>query len=137
MQPEGIVHVLRQLCSAVVAGGQVVDLQAIEPSGRVEVDGRPVGRIDDRIFFRRARRAVAGLDTLVDEGLLTRGPETAFDTLVRYDTGAELAAAIADSDERRMPRALARILADAGPCVVRERSYVRLLRRVDSEGERA
>jgi hypothetical protein len=129
MQPEGIVHVLRQLCEALVPGGLVVDLQAIEPSGRVEVDGRPVGRIDDRAFFARARRAVAGLDALVDERLLTPGPQVEFDTLVRYDAGAELVAAIAAADERRLPPALAPLLVDAGPCAVRERSLVRVLER--------
>src|SRR3954454_3632429 len=121
MEPEGIVHVLRQLLEALVPGGLVVDLQAIQPSGRVEVGGALVGRIDDRIFYARAERAVTGLDVLADEGLLLRGPQIEFDTLVRYDSGAELLAAIADADERRMPGELAVRLADVGPCLVRER----------------
>src|SRR4051812_22126897 len=122
MQPEGIVHVLRQLCEVLVPGGLIVDLQAIQPSGRIEVAGAPLGRIDDSAFFARAECAVAGLDALVDAGLLTRGPQIEFDTLVRYDSGAELVAAIADSDERRMPDDVAAMVSREGPCVVRERS---------------
>jgi hypothetical protein len=129
MQPEGIVHVLRHLCEALVPGGHVVDLQAIEPSGRIEIGSRALGRIDDSAFFQRADRAVAGLDLLVHEGLLTRGLGDEFDTLVRYDSGAELVAAIADSGERSLPELLAARLANEGPCVVRERSLVRVLRR--------
>jgi hypothetical protein len=132
MQPEGIVDVLRHLCEAVAPGGQVVDLQAVQPSGRVEIDGRMVGRIDDRAFFQRARRAVAGLDALVHEGPLRRGEQVEFDTLVRFDTGAELVAEIADSDEREMPDALADLLRHAGPYLTRERSMVRVLRRAEN-----
>jgi len=129
MQAEGIVHVLRHLYEGLAPGGQVVDLQAVEPSGRVEVDGRALGRIDDTAFFRRARVAVAGLDVLVDDGLLVRGRQVEFDTLVHYDTGPELVAAIADSTERQLPFSLAARLADTGPCAVRERSLVRVMRR--------
>jgi hypothetical protein len=127
MEPEGIVHALRHLCEALVPGGIVLDLQAIRPSGRVEVDGNPIGRIDDDVFFARARQAVAGLDALIDEGLLARGREMRFETLVRYDAGAELVKAITDSSERRLPDELAARLADAGPCVVRETSFIRVL----------
>ena len=122
-------HVLRHLCEGLVPGGQVVDLQAIEPSGRVEADGRALGWIDDTVFFERARRAVAGLDTLVQEGLLIAWRQIEFDTLVRYDSGTELVAAIADSDERSLAAPLAAQLASEGRCVVRERSLVRVFSR--------
>ncbi len=128
MQPEGIVHALRHLCEALVPGGLVVDLQAIRPSGRVEIGGNPIGAIDDDVFFARAAHAVAGLDALVDEGLLAPGRQIVFESLVHYDAGAELVAAITDSTERRLPDELARRLADAGPCVVRETSFIRVLR---------
>ena len=121
---------LRHVCEGLVPGGIVVDLQAIEPSGGVEVAGRPLGRIDDSGFFARARLSVAGLDQLVTEGLLRTGRRETFDTLVRYDTGAELVTAIADSSERQMPSALAMRLAGEGPVVVRERSLVRVFERV-------
>jgi hypothetical protein len=129
MQTEGIVHVLRHLHEGLAPGGQVVDLQAVEPSGRVEVDGRALGRIDDTVFFRRARVAVAGLDVLIDDGLLVLDGQLEFDTLVHYDTGPELIAAIADSTERRLPVTVAARLADTRQCAVRERSLVRVLRR--------
>ena len=126
MQPEGIVDVLRDLCEALAGGGLIVDLEAIRPSGRVEVDGDPIGQIDDTAFFARADRAVAGLDALVDEGHVNRGRRLAFDTLVHYDTGRELIAAIAASDERHLPDRLATRLADTGPSIIRERSLVRV-----------
>jgi hypothetical protein len=130
MDPEGIVDALRHVCESLVPGGVVVDLQAIEPSGGVEIDGRPVGRIDDSRFFERARRSVAGLDQLLTDGLLKPGPQETFDTLVRYDTGDELVTAIADSSERQMSEALAAQLTGAGPVVVRETSFVRICERV-------
>jgi hypothetical protein len=126
MDPEGIVDALRHVCAGLVPGGVVVDLQAIEPSGGVEIDDHQVGRIDDSRFFARARRSVAGLDQLVAEGRLRAGPYEIFDTLVRYDTGDELVTAIADSSERVMSAALAARLANTGPVVVRERSLVRV-----------
>lgn len=131
MDPEGIVHALRHVCESLVPGGVAVDLQAIEPSGGVEIDGQPIGRIDDSRFFARARRSVAGLDKLVADGLLQTGPQETFDTLVRYDTGDELVTGIADSSERELPAALAARLGGAGPVVVRERSYVRIFERVN------
>ena len=103
MQPEGIVHALRQVCEALVPGGLVIDLQAIRPSGRVEIGGDPIGRINDDVFFARAAQAVAGLDSLVDEGLLARGPQIVFETLAHYDAGAELIAAITDSPNGNFP----------------------------------
>src|SRR5689334_19715039 len=127
MEPEGIVHVLRQLCEGLLPGGVLVDLQAIQPSGRVEVDDALVGRIDDSAFYARAERAVLGLDALRDAGLIECGPQITFGTLVGYDSGPELVAAVEAADERRMPPELAAALADAGACVVRERSLVRVL----------
>ncbi len=128
MQPEGIVHALRHVCEALVPGGLVIDLQAIRPSGRVEIGGDPIGTINDDVFFARAAQAVAGLDSLVDKGLLARGPQIVFETLVHYDAGAELIAAITDSTERQLPDELAGRLADAGPCTIRETSLMRVLR---------
>jgi hypothetical protein len=130
MDPEGIVDALRHVCEGLVPGGIAVDLQAIEPSGQVEIDGHPVGRIDDSRFFARARQSVAGLDQLVAEGLLRPGPHEVFDTLIRYDTGDELITGIADSSERQMSAALAAQLTGAGPVVVRETSFVRIFERV-------
>ena len=134
MQPEGIVHVLRHLCECLAPDGQVVDLLAIEPSGRVEVDGQALGRIDDTLFFQRARRAVAGLDTLVQEGMLTAEGQVEFDTLVRYDTGPELVAEIAGADERQLGATLAAQLATVGSCLIRERSLVRVYSRFRPAG---
>jgi hypothetical protein len=130
MAPEGIVDALRHVCEGLVPGGRVVDLQAIEPSGRVEVDREVAGQIDDSRFFERARRSVAGLDQLAADGILRPGGHDAFDTLVRYDSGDELVAAVAESTERMLPAALAVRLAGAGPVVVRERSLVRVFERV-------
>jgi hypothetical protein len=130
MDPEGIVDALCHVCESLVPGGVVVDLQAIEPSGGVEIDDHPIGRIDDSRFFARARHSVAGLDELVAEGLLRAGPHDTFDTLVRYDTGDELVTGIADSSERQMSAALAAQLTGASLVVVRETSFVRIFERV-------
>src|SRR5215831_15980565 len=107
MQPEGIVHALRHVVEGLVVGGVVVDLEAIEPSGRVEVNGARLGQIDDSAFHERARQATAGLDALAHERLLTPGPRLELDTLVRYASGAELAADVDEASERELPEELA------------------------------
>ena len=129
MEPEGIVDVLRDLCEGLVPGGTVVDLQSVRPTGLVEVEGDEVGRLDDTAFHARAVRSVAGLDALVDEGMLLHGEELTFEILTRFATGAELVDLKSRSEDRRVPDELARLLADVGACAIRETNYVRILLR--------
>jgi len=132
MEPEGVVDVLRIVLKALVPGGIVVDLIAVPPNERVEVEGEVLGELDGSAFFHRVLAATAGLDALVEEGLLAReGGEQRFTVLVRYPTGKNAVEDVAERTYTRMPAALARrVEAIAGPVAIRESSLVRSFRLV-------
>ena len=50
-------NVLSRMLEALQPGGIVLDLQAIRPNPRVEVDGRVVTEIDGEPLFRKADAA--------------------------------------------------------------------------------
>jgi hypothetical protein len=127
MEPEGVVHVLRRLLAVLVPGGTVVDLLAVPPNARVEIDGEATGELDESAFFPRALAAAAGLSALVREGLLA-GPlhEERFPVLVRYPTGPDAVEDVRQRTYTRMPRELeSTIGAVPGPVGIRETSLVR------------
>jgi hypothetical protein len=132
MEPEGVVDVLRKLLKALVPGGVVVDLLAVPPNERVEVEGEVLGELDGSAFFPRGLASAAGLDTLGEEGLLAlEGEEQRFSVLVRYPSGKEAVEDVAERTYTRMPAALARRAeAIAGPVAIRESSLVRTFRLV-------
>lgn len=123
--------VLRRLLEALVPGGVVVDLLAVPPNEQVEVDGEVVGELDGSRFFPRGLAAAAGLDQLVEEGLLVpAGEEQRFTILIRYPSGPESVEDVAKRTYTRMPPGLARRLERiSGPVAVRESSLVRSLRK--------
>ena len=130
MEPEGVVDVLRKLLQALVPDGVVVDLTAVPPNARVEVDRAVLGDLDGRAFFPRAEEATAGLDALAREGLLLLEREERFSILVRYPTGRDAVEDVAQRTYTRMPASLARrVEATAGPVAIREHSLVRSFRR--------
>jgi hypothetical protein len=132
MEPEGVVDVLRNLLKVLVPGGMVVDLLAVPPNARVEVEGEVLGELDESAFFPRALASATGLDALVEEGLLApQGEEQRFTVLVRYPSGKDAVEDVAERTFTRMPAALARrVEAIAGPVAIRESSLVRSFRLV-------
>jgi hypothetical protein len=134
MEPEGVVDVLRKLLRSLVPEGLVVDLLSVPPPERVEVDGEPVGELDGSSFFPRALTAAAGLDALAAEGLLVPEHEERFSIFVRYPSGADLVADVAQREYTRMPAALGRrVRAIAGPCQIRDNCLVRRFRKLRQE----
>ena len=134
MEPEGVVHVLRNLLRSLVPGGVVVDLLSVPPAERVEVDGELLGELDGSAFFPRALAAAAGLDALAAEGILVHEHEERFPIFVRYPTGADLVDDVAERHYTHMPTALARrVRAIAGPCEIRDNCLVRRFRKVSEE----
>jgi hypothetical protein len=131
MEPEGVVDVLRNLLKALVPGGVVVDLLAVPPNARVEAGDAVLGELDESAFFPRALAAAAGLDALVDDGLLVRGSEERFTILVRYPTGQDAVDDVSQRTYTRMPGELAqRVEAIRGAVAIRETSLVRQFRRL-------
>jgi len=130
MEPEGVVDALRNLVSAVVPGGIVVDLAARPPDGLVLHGGQPVGSVDESLFFERSEVALAGLDVLVGEGFLVQESEERFPVLISYPTGADLVEDVASRTYGRFTEELAeRIAAIAGPVQIQENNQVRRFRK--------
>src|SRR3990172_11656818 len=100
MEPEGVVDVLRRLLQALVPGGIVVDLIAVPPPERVEVGDVVLGELDQSTAIPRWLETAAGLDALVEEGLLVAGGEERLSILVRFPTGRD---AVDDVSQRAFP----------------------------------
>ena len=131
MEPEGVVNVLRRLQTALVPGGVVVDLIAVPPPERVEVDDEVLGELDQSRAIPRWLETAAGLDALVEEGLLIAEGEERLSILVRFLTGRDAVDDVAQRTFTRMPAALARrVEAIVGPVAIREHSLVRTFRKV-------
>ncbi len=131
MEPEGVVDVLRRLLRPLVPGGVVVDLIAVPPPERVEVGDVVLGELDQSRAIPRWLETAAGLDALVEEGLLVSEGEELLSVLVRFPTGRDAVEDVAQRTFTRTPAALARqVEAIAGPVAIREHSLVRTFRKV-------
>ncbi len=127
MEPEDVVHVLRNLVEAVRPGGLVLDLQVIRPDPIVESDGQVVCEIDGEPLFRRADAATAAIDGLIRRHELVEQAVDDHDVREHYANGAELIDDFAGKQRRLPEHALAQLRALTGPCVVRERCRLRRL----------
>lgn len=114
MEPEGVVHALRQIHKALVPGGILLDMHPIPPPTRAEVGGVSLGDFDDDEFFdivRATERPLAESDLFVLED------ETEFDYLERYDGGSELLEDVKSWEGCRVPRSVANAIRAAKPPV--------------------
>jgi hypothetical protein len=132
MEPEGVVDVLRRLLSALVPGGDVVDLTMVPPDEVVESGGEILGRLDGSLFFPRALEAGAGLDVLADQGLLALVREEPVTVIVRYPTGSDVIEDIASRTYTQMPAGLAARLATVRTeeCLLYSHCVVRRFRKL-------
>jgi len=135
VEPEDVVHVLRNMITAVKPGGLVLDLQVIRPDPRVEVDGCIVCEIDGQPLFRLADAAAEAVDAAVAQGRLREEAVDDHDVRKHYRTGAGLVADFTGKERRLPPEAVPTVRAIRGPCVVRERCRLRRLRTADLVGE--
>jgi hypothetical protein len=127
VDPEDVVHVLRNMVEAVKLGGLVLDLQVIRPNPTAEVDGRVVCEIDGEPLLRTADAATAAVDALIRAGRLVEQAIDDHDVRKHYPNGAELVDDFADK-KRQLPDAVVpRLLALDQPCAVRERCRLRRL----------
>ena len=127
MEPEDVVHVLRNMVDAVIPGGTVLDLQVIRPNPLVECDGRVFCEIDGEPLFRKADAATAAIDELVRAGRLVEQAVDDHDVRKHYATGADLIEDFTDTQRRLPDAALPTLRAFSGPCVVRECCRLRRL----------
>jgi hypothetical protein len=127
VEPEDVVHVLRNMVSAVRLGGVVLDLQVIRPNPCVEFEGRDFCEIDDPPLLRKADAAAAAVDALIEEGRIVEEALDDHDARTYYRTGADLVDDFADGTGRLLADE-GSIRALTGPCVVRERCRLRRLK---------
>ena len=127
MEPEDVVHVLRNMVEAVEPGGLVLDLQVIRPNPVVEAGGETVCEIDGEPLFAQADAARAAIDAAIADGRLVEEAVDDHDVCKHYPSGADV---IDDFTGKRRPpdEALPRLLALRTSVTVRERCRLRRLR---------
>jgi len=127
VEPEDVVHVLRNMVTAVKPGGLVLDLQVIRPDPRVELNGRVVCEIDGQPLFRLADAAAEAVDAAVADGRLREEAVDDHDVRKHYRTGADLVDDFSGKERKLPAEAVPTVRALRRPCVVRERCRLRRL----------
>ena len=126
MEPEDVVHVLRNMVSAVRPGGLVLDLQVIRPNPVVEADGEELSEVDGEPLFALADAARAAVDAAVAVGTLVEEAVDDHDVRKHYPNGADVIDDFAEKKRRVIDEV--RVRAVTRPCVIRERCRLRRLR---------
>lgn len=130
METEGVVDVLRHVYETLAPGGVIVDVRSVPPPAVVEVDGKPLGELDESAFFPRSLRNGAALDGLAAEGFLGLESEIDHDMFMVYPSGRDLVEDVAGWGDTRVPAELAERLAGVhGECRIREFCLARSFRR--------
>jgi hypothetical protein len=127
VEPEDVVHVLRNMVGAVRPGGIVLDLQVIRPNPVVEVDGRAFCEIDGESLLRMADAAAAAVDAFVAAGRLAEEAVDDHDVRKHYRTGQDVLDDFAGKDRRIPVAAVPTLRALTRPCMVHERCRLRRL----------
>jgi hypothetical protein len=126
MEVEGVVHALRNIHSALIPQGSLVDIHPIPPSEQAEAGGRVLGRIDESEFFELVRATEA---ELVASGLFELAAEVERDVVERFDTIDEFVEIVGDREGVRIPDELAGSVRSARPPIdLRERVVFRRYR---------
>lgn len=117
-------HVLRGTHRSLAAGGIVLDVHPIPPSGRIESRGRALGRLDESRFFDVVRATEAGMAAAMADGLYSFERELQRDIVERFDNAEELFETADEWENIRLPDPVRRRITSAsGPidlieCVV-------------------
>ncbi len=105
-------NALRNLHSALVPGGTLVDIHPIPPDEQAEAGGEVLGRIDEREFFEIVS---ATENELASAGLFELEAEVERDVFERFDTTEEFFEIVGDREGVRIPAWLARRVRAASP----------------------
>jgi hypothetical protein len=84
------VDALRNCHRMLAREGTLLDLHPIPPSMHAYAEGRDLGVVDERKFFRVARRTERELERTVADGLFVLEKQTELDVIERFDTLEEL-----------------------------------------------
>jgi len=121
------VNVLSRMIDAARPGGKILDLQVIRPDPFIELEGRPMARIDGAGLFAWADAAVSAIEARIAAGDLVEEAEDDHDVRKHYTGGAELVDDVAQSKRSLLPHDVAMLRTLRQPLVVRERCRTRLL----------
>ena len=124
-------HALRNCHRMLVEGGTLLDLHPIPPSMHAFAEGRDLGVVDERRFFRLVRATERELERTVAEGLFVQEAETELDVVERFDSADELFETVAEWENIRFSkRVRARIQRAEPPIDLRERLALRRYRAI-------
>ena len=121
---------LRNAHRMLVDDGILLDLHPIPPSMHAYAEGRDLGVVDGREFYRAVRATERELSRTVDEGLFALEQETELDVVERFDTAEELFETVEEwGDIHLSKRVSARIGRATPPIDLQERLVLRRYRR--------
>lgn len=121
---------LRNIHSALIPNGLLVDTQPVGPQPLVAIGGEEAGRIDMFEWMSTVAAVDLMLDETVDCGLFEMCDEVAIAVVDSFDNGAECLSTVAAWRGTHVPAALVRLLEAAQAVVTVEQDVrLRLLRR--------
>ena len=110
--------------------GLLLDLHPIPPSMHAFADGRDLGVVDERQFFKLVRATERELARTVAEGLFALEASRELDVIERFETVAELFETVEEWDYIRLSKRIQqRIRRAAPPIDLHERLVLRRYRR--------
>ncbi|MEX2102791.1 MAG: hypothetical protein WD805_02415 [Gaiellaceae bacterium] len=119
-------NALRNIHTALVPGGMLVDIHPIPPAEQAEAEGRVLGRIDEREFFGIVGSSEQALESC---GVFELEAGVEHDVVERFDTVEEFFEIVGEREGTRIPARLAsRVRASSPPIDLRERVAFRRLR---------
>ena len=122
-------NALRNLHSALVPGGLVLDMQPIGGRIPLEAEGANLGRVDMRDWARTIADVARLVDKVLADGLFGEVEERRYEVRETFDDGAELLETVSTWDGTTIPAALARRVRRASPpFVIVEPVLMRVLR---------
>ena len=117
--------------------GILLDLHPIPPSMHAFSNGRDLGVVDEREFFRVVRDTEAELRRTVDEGLFALEAETELNVIERFDTLEQLFETTDEWDNIHLSKRLrARLKRATPPIDFHERLVLRRYRRTRARAAR-
>lgn len=120
---------LRNVHRMLVPHGVVLDLHPVPPDARVAREGRVLGSVDEREFWRDVEAMDAGVAAVVGEGLFEVTAEREFEIVEHWPSGTEALAELCGWGGSVVPHELAAAIEGAGPTQIRESLVLRGYRR--------
>jgi hypothetical protein len=131
------VDALRNCHRMLVEDGILLDLHPIPPSMHAFAEGKDLGVVDEREFFRLVRATERELQKTVADGLFALEREVELDVIERFDTLKELIETTDEWDNIHLSKRLrARLERVAPPIDFHEGLVLRRYRRTRSKAPR-